>query len=1264
MDDDNDGFLDSTESGLPDTARELSFSDKASWEAAGVTAKGLAANKTNQITIQNDGLVFNYKKVDTKVTSQTEIPLGSDTPGLEERVEVSFEVSQLFPALGSTPGVVSALFELVDENGVVLAQATWISELGNQQRVPINLYANGAGITLRVTDLSPKTSSRADDWALNNLDVVASPISTLDSDGDGIYDIHDQDSDNDGITDNVELQLTGEYIAPSGIDANENGLDDAYEVAGLTPADTDGDGIYDYLDDDSDNDGLKDYEENGTGVTAEQIANSTDSDRDGILDVFEGSDLNDGHSDPNGDNFDNGAFLLPGNPDLLPDGSNAIPLKRNLDFREVREEVSSSIGDTVWYDTDRDGVQDAGEAGAANVTVHLLDDSGTVIKTTQTDADGKYLFDKIGSADYRVQVEKPDGFLFTVKDSVVVPSSVKSKAAPAELMDSAKSWTKADVELNGLDVEIGKGSVSKVDGLHFNQGDDDTKNGEAIEIAVGDADVYQSLKIDMTVFKNMHDSKKTGKAGSASATFELVDQNGVVVDSYDWSSVKKSYKKPESITLSGTGEGLIVRITDQSSVKHARGDDWTLDSMSVKVDTEDDFDSDVNQKTGITDDISLNAHQDLTNVDAGLVRDFSGTGSIGNRVWLDSNRDGIQDQNEDGLRKVSVELLDENGVVLLTTTTNKKGAYLFKNIGEGTYSVRFSAPDGHIATERNSGSDDTIDSDINASGETAQFTLGDGEKKLDVDAGFISDFSGSGSIGDRIWYDTNRNGLQDSGEKGARNIKVELLDARTNVLATVVTDNNGNYTFDDIGEGDYFVRMETPDGYTISPMYVGGDDEKDNDFTDTDSTTDLFTLDDGEHLSNIDGGLMLDYRGTGSIGNRIWIDEDRDGIQDAGEANASGIKVSLLDKDGNILQTTKTNGNGNYIFNKLAEGDYTVKVSPDAKYTFTEKGTGSNGALDSDVNASGVVNVALGDGQKRTDIDAGMYVIAKPDAIDDVYSMNMDNGSGTISRALNYNLFANDIFDPSSKVKMISIDKTESGYGSVSATIVNENTGEVRVSGSLPGHSNYNSYHYFEYTIEDQYGNTDTAEVKIWVYSPIAFDLNGDGKIGVTGATSSQDKHADDILGRTVFFDIDGDGTEDIIEWFSGDGDGILIDNRDGMATTDMDGNRLFGDQGGQYGNGYDKLQELDVNGDGQLTGSELSGLELWIDDGNAIVDEGELVSLSSLQIEQISVEMHLATDDDGRDLMQSSATTADGKTILTEDVWFASSQDHFEFLG
>ena len=64
-------------------------------------------------------------------------------------------------------------------------------------------------------------------------------------------------------------------------------------------------------------------------------------------------------------------------------------------------ETRALIG-KVWLDFDRDGVQDEGEPGIANVTVNLYDASGNLVATTVTDSDGGYLFPDLVPGTYTV----------------------------------------------------------------------------------------------------------------------------------------------------------------------------------------------------------------------------------------------------------------------------------------------------------------------------------------------------------------------------------------------------------------------------------------------------------------------------------------------------------------------------------------------------------------------------------------------------------------------------------------------------------------------------------------------------------------------------------------------------------------------------------------------------------------------------------------------------------------------------------------------
>ena len=53
---------------------------------------------------------------------------------------------------------------------------------------------------------------------------------------------------------------------------------------------------------------------------------------------------------------------------------------------------------------------------------------------------------------------------------------------------------------------------------------------------------------------------------------------------------------------------------------------------------------------------------------------------------------------------------------------------------------------------------------------------------------------------------------------------------------------------------------------------------------------------------------------TYQVGNRAWVDTDMDGIQDPSEPVLAGLPIALYDADGNLLATTVTDANGQYLF--------------------------------------------------------------------------------------------------------------------------------------------------------------------------------------------------------------------------------------------------------------------------------------------------------------------------------------------------------------
>lgn len=174
---------------------------------------------------------------------------------------------------------------------------------------------------------------------------------------------------------------------------------------------------------------------------------------------------------------------------------------------------------------------------------------------------------------------------------------------------------------------------------------------------------------------------------------------------------------------------------------------------------------------------------------------------------------------------------------------------------------------------------------------------------------------------------------------------------------------------------------------------------------------------------------------------------------------------------------------------------------------------------------------------------------------------------------------------------------------------------------------------------------------------PIVIDLDGDGVIKVTGDSTSWLKPLG-AMGPSIYFDLDNDGfaIAEQIEWLAPENaDGLLIDDRDGLARYGVTGARLMGNEGSRYAHGFDKLGQLfDANQDRKISGAELDGLKLWIDDGDGRIADNEIFTLQQFGIVALSLDMdEELLDRETSPLMQASVRTESGKPMMAEDVWF-----------
>lgn len=228
-------------------------------------------------------------------------------------------------------------------------------------------------------------------------------------------------------------------------------------------------------------------------------------------------------------------------------------------------------------------------------------------------------------------------------------------------------------------------------------------------------------------------------------------------------------------------------------------------------------------------------------------------------MWDDLDGDGIQDASEPGVAGVAVALVSGPDTVVASTVSDTNGAYALGPVPAGPYRVRFGPlPAGWQFTAQNGGGNDFLDSDADrVTGETAVIPFAGGFYSS-IDAGLVAGGPVPllGELGDFVWRDFDRDGIQDPGEPGVAGIVVELRDGDDLTIDEDVTDGAGQYRFTGVPAGSYRLRFVTPGGTLFSPQGQGGDDTVDSDPR-PDGLTGLVTLDAGEIDTSIDAGLVV-----------------------------------------------------------------------------------------------------------------------------------------------------------------------------------------------------------------------------------------------------------------------------------------------------------------------------------------------------------------------------------------------------------------------
>ncbi|HBC7328207.1 TPA: carboxypeptidase regulatory-like domain-containing protein, partial [Staphylococcus aureus] len=441
---------------------------------------------------------------------------------------------------------------------------------------------------------------------------------------------------------------------------------------------------------------------------------------------------------------------------------------------------------------------------------------------------------------------------------------------------------------------------------------------------------------------------------------------------------------------------------------------------------------------GLSSVITVNGKDNLS-ADLGI---YKPKYNLGDYVWEDTNKNGIQDQDEKGISGVTVTLKDENGNVLKTVTTDADGKYKFTDLDNGNYKVEFTTPEGYTPTTVTSGSD--IEKDSNGLTTTGVIN---GADNMTLDSGFYK--TPKYNLGNYVWEDTNKDGKQDSTEKGISGITVTLKNENGEVLQTTKTDKDGKYQFTGLENGTYKVEFETPSGYTPTQVGSGTDEGIDSNGT---STTGVIKDKDND---TIDSGF---YKPTYNLGDYVWEDTNKNGVQDKDEKGISGVTVTLKDENDKVLKTVTTDENGKYQFTDLNNGTYKVEFETPSGYTPTSVTSGNDTEKDSNgLTTTGVIK----DADNMT-LDSGFYKTPKYSLGDYVwYDSNKDGKQ----------------------------DSTEKGIKDVKVTLLNEK-GEVIGTTKTDENGKY------------RFDNLDSGKYKVIFEKPAGLTQTGTN-------TTEDDKDAD-----------------------------------------------------------------------------------------------------------------------------------------------------------
>lgn len=284
-----------------------------------------------------------------------------------------------------------------------------------------------------------------------------------------------------------------------------------------------------------------------------------------------------------------------------------------------------------------------------------------------------------------------------------------------------------------------------------------------------------------------------------------------------------------------------------------------------------------------------------------VVADFgnikTASGRVSGRKYFDNNPIGTIDASDSPLNNWTIKLTNTVTNATYTTTTASGGYYYFQGLVPGNYKVEEIIPSGWQQT-------------YPGGNQTHTFTLNLAESKSGFDFGNrLSMFNGNSTLKGVKFNDLNANGLFDIGEPTLAGWPIKLMDAGSNVLLQITTDQSGAYSFTNLPAGAYIV----------------GEDQQNLSQTYPQTLTHSLNLQQNQTVSGLNfGNVNLSTGEDTRLCGTKYLDVNQNGVLDPADTPLSGWVIHIRDLSGNIVSTTTTNSKGEFCFQHIVPGNYTV----------------------------------------------------------------------------------------------------------------------------------------------------------------------------------------------------------------------------------------------------------------------------------------------------------------------------------------------------